>query len=66
MQGIAILTVQSREIQSPEKIRVRHAIESRPIVMYTGVLDAFLRTAASLGAMIPVVLARQPLYAQNR
>jgi hypothetical protein len=58
MQGIAILAVQSREIPSPKKIRVRYAIENRPIVMYTGVLNAFLRTAASLGEMIPVVLAR--------
>ena len=58
MQRIAIRTVQSREIPSPEKIRVRHAIESRPILMYTSVLNGFLRTAASFGEMIPVVLAR--------
>jgi len=49
---------QSCEITNPEKIRVRPAIESRPILMYTGVLNAFLRTAASFGAMIPIILAR--------
>jgi hypothetical protein len=27
---------------SPKKIRARHAIEGRPIVIYTGVLKAFL------------------------
>jgi 1,2-diacylglycerol 3-alpha-glucosyltransferase len=44
---------------SPEKIRARHAIERRPIIMYTGVLNAFQRIDYLLRAHA-VVLKGQP------
>lgn len=44
---------------SPEKIRARHAIEDRPIVMYTGVLNAFQRIDYLLRAYA-VVLKEEP------
>ena len=44
---------------APEKIRARHAIPDRPIVMYTGVLNAFQRIDYLLRAFA-VVLKEQP------
>src|SRR5713101_5005620 len=44
---------------TPEKFRARHAIEDRPIVMYTGVLNAFQRIDYLLRAFA-VVLKEQP------
>jgi len=44
---------------TPEKFRARHAIGDRPIVMYTGVLNAFQRIDYLLRAFA-VVLKEQP------
>jgi 1,2-diacylglycerol 3-alpha-glucosyltransferase len=44
---------------SPEKFRARHAIEGYPVVMYTGVLNAFQRIDYMLRAFA-VVLKEQP------
>src|SRR5437773_5348523 len=44
---------------APEKLRARHAIPDRPIVMYTGVLNAFQRIDYLLRAFA-VVLKEQP------
>ncbi len=44
---------------NPEKFRARHAIGDRPIVMYTGVLNAFQRIDYLLRAFA-VVLKEQP------
>ncbi len=44
---------------APEKLRARHAIPDRPIVMYTGVLNAFQRIDYLLRAFA-VVLREQP------